>query len=99
MKKIIDTKILQQTIDKWGAENQTEMIIEECSELILALQKMKRSKKQNSEKILMDVCDEIADVIIMTKTAELLFDKELIEERVEFKMNRIKNKLDGKGYL
>ena len=88
---MIDTKILQQAIDKWGNNAQTELIIEECAELILALQKLKRHCNLETIK---NVHDEIADVIIMTEQAQLLFDKELIQTRVEYKMNRLKERLN-----
>lgn len=34
---MIDTKILQEAIDIWGADAQIEMIIEECAELIFSI--------------------------------------------------------------
>lgn len=93
---MIETKLLQQVLDKWGSTAQIDMIIEECAELILALQKMKRNYGKNStrdKKLIMNVCDEIADVKIMIKQAELLFDKKLIQARVDYKMNRLKKRL------
>jgi len=92
---MIDIKILQNAIDKWGADAQIEMIIEECAELILALQKIKRHHKTKEDKnqAYFNVSDEIADVKIMIAQSELLFDKELINSRVEFKMNRLSDKL------
>ena len=94
--KMIETTLLQQAIDKWGANAQIDMIIEECAELILALQKMKRNYGKDfaqDEELLTSVCDEVADVRIMTEQAQLLFDKELIQARVDYKMNRLKDRL------
>jgi len=94
--KMIETTLLQQAIDKWGANAQIDMIIEECAELILTLQKMKRNYGKdfaNDEELLTSVCDEVADVRIMTEQAHLLFDKELIQARVDYKMNRLRERL------
>ena len=93
---MIETTLLQQAIDKWGANAQIDMIIEECAELILALQKMKRNYGKDfahDEELLKSVCDEVADVRIMTEQAQLLFDKELIHARVDYKMNRLRERL------
>ena len=67
------------------------MIQEECLELALAIQKLKRGGYSNEGYT--DVYDEIADVKIMMAQAELLFDVDIINERVEFKMNRLKQRI------
>lgn len=92
---MIDDKILQQIIDTWGADIQIEIIIEECAELIQALQKLKRNHKTEEERkqAFFNVADEIADVKIMMAQADLIFDKDLINERVNFKMDRVTKKL------
>lgn len=93
---MIDEKILQEAIDTWGIDVQIEMIIEESSELILALQKLKRnygndiSKKKEALK---NVYSEIADVKIMIAQAELIFDKKEINSEIKFKMNRLIDRL------
>lgn len=89
----IDDEILQRAIDTWGFNAQCEMIIEECMELALALQKMKRVRGSRSEKF-NNVIDEIADVKIMIRQAERLFPSDLINERVDFKMNRLEERLN-----
>lgn len=91
-----DIKVLQDAVNQWGKVAQIDMVIEECAELILALQKMKRDYGKNTSKdraILTNVCDEIADVKIMIAQAELVFDKELVQERVNYKMERLKRLL------
>jgi NTP pyrophosphatase (non-canonical NTP hydrolase) len=88
----IDDAILQSAIDTWGIEAQREMIIEECIELALSLQKLKRSRGDFVEKI-KNVIDEIADVKIMIRQAEHLFSESLINERVDFKMKRLQERL------
>ena len=68
------------------------MIEEECIELALALQKLKRVRSDKQKKI-NNVIDEIADVSIMIAQAKIIFDEKLINERIEFKMNRVKERL------
>ena len=68
------------------------MIKEECMELALAIQKLGRVRGDKVTKYLA-VIDEIADVKIMIEQAQRLFPKNLINERVDFKMNRLKERL------
>ena len=89
----IDDSILENAIERWGIDAQCEMIIEECLELALALQKMKRLRGDKEQKY-KNTIDEIADVKIMIRQAERIFDSVLINERVDFKMNRLKERLD-----
>ena len=89
----IDDSILENAIERWGIDAQCEMIIEECLELALALQKMKRIRGDKNKKYA-NTIDEIADVKIMIRQAERIFDSELINQRVDFKMNRLKERLD-----
>ena len=89
----IDDSILENAIERWGIDAQCEMIIEECLELALALQKMKRLRGDKEQKY-KNTIDEIADVKIMIRQAERIFDSELINQRVDFKMNRLKERLD-----
>ena len=89
----IDDSIIENSIERWGIDAQCEMIIEECLELALALQKMKRLRGDKEQKY-NNTIDEIADVKIMIRQAERIFDSELINQRVDFKMNRLKERLD-----
>ncbi len=91
---MIDKKILQRAITLWGEKAQREMIIEEALELGLALMKLRRSG--DSEEQMRAVVDEVADMKIMVAQAELLYGKEAIDKRVEFKMNRLVGRLDKK---
>ena len=70
----INDSILESAISLWGIEAQCEMIIEECMELALALQKMKRIRGDKDAKY-KAVIDEIANVKIMIHQAERIFDK------------------------
>ena len=88
----IDDIILDKAIKTWGIEAQLEMVIEECMELALALQKLKRKRGDSNQKIV-NVIDEIADVKIIIRQAEKIFGSEPVNKRVDFKMNRLTERL------
>ncbi len=93
----IDGKLLQKAIDTWGVDAQVEMIKEECLELALAIQKFARVRGDKTKKY-NDIIDEIADVKIMIEQAQKIFSQDLINQRVDYKMNRLKDRLsEGVG--
>lgn len=59
------TGILKATIHKYGAENQENMCIEECAELIHAINKKHRGKPHN-------IAEEIADVEIVLEQVKMI---------------------------
>ena len=91
----IDDEILQRAIDTWGVDAQCEMMLEESIELAMALQKMKRLRGNHQQKFA-NLIDELADNKIMLRQMEKIFPIELINDRVDFKMNRLKERLDEK---
>lgn len=71
-------------IDEYGSDKQQNIAIEECSELIKAICKYKRTLDHVE-----DIVDEIADVKIMLAQLEIIFDcSGAVEDRVEYKINR-----------
>ena len=89
MKEIIDRELLNKIIQINGRDAQIEMIQEECIELALALQKCKRKDINDIDKLI-SVYDEIADVIIMIEQAKILFNQDIINKRIRYKLNRMK---------
>jgi len=88
-------EILKRAIDTWGEDAQIEMMIEESLEVALALQKLKR-KRGNREQKIENVIDELADIKIMTRQMEMIFGESAINKRVEFKLNRVSDRLNNK---
>jgi NTP pyrophosphatase (non-canonical NTP hydrolase) len=94
--KSMNAKILEKAIEVYGRDSQIELIIEECSELIFALQKLKRCPDCSAAlraRLLFNVRDEIADMAIMVKQAKLIFGAESVNERIDYKMIRLENRL------
>ena len=56
---IIDSNVVKKSIEHYGADLQTTVCMEECSELIQAISKMKRGKDNRDNLI-----EEVADVMI-----------------------------------
>lgn len=94
--------VLKRCICEYGAPAQVDMCIEEMSELTKALLKYRRksalakgenvnstSEIINLNKAREDIIDELADVKIMCRQMELLFQVEdVVERRMDFKINR-----------
>jgi len=106
MKETIEYKTLKKAIDKYGNLAQIDMCIEECAELIQAINKMKRincghpafiypqpiHSIEYSQKYF-NLCSEIADVKIMLMQMEMIFSKEAIDLSVSRKLERLKKRL------
>lgn len=87
--------IYKKAVDKWGVEAQMNMIVEELSELTFALMKIRRSGTEQQKIDRYDnLCEEIADVKLMLKQAEYMFDKKKIDKYYKEKKEYIKNKLN-----
>lgn len=69
---------------------QTEMMVEEASELIQAIQKYKRAlnKSTGIAEAKDHVCEELADVIILTTQMRKVFNNKRIEEIIDMKLLR-----------
>lgn len=90
--------VLRAAIKKWGKDLQIEIAIEECAELIKALQKNKRVDHKNTEKHLQairNICDEIADVDIMVTQLKMIFPQQIIEEIKISKLERLEKRLQS----
>lgn len=79
---------LNTIVETYGSDKQEDMAIEECSELIKAILKFRRSNTKDSD--LRDaIIDEIADVQIMLTQLGIIFNcVEEVNERIDFKIDR-----------
>lgn len=86
--------ILAQAIAKWGEESQRGMAIEECAEFIVAARKVSRvGGREIKPQAVENVIDEIADVEIMMHQMGLIYGRDAINERIAFKIERLKGRL------
>ena len=66
----METKeILEQAIVLWGIEAQFDMVVEECAELINAIQKNKRKRVDEA-----DILEEAVDVFILLEQVRIWAD-------------------------
>ena len=82
-------EIIQLAIQTYGKEAQTRMLFEEMAELQNALCKLSRGRGTVS-----DVCEEIADVMIMCFQMAQIYGPKSVEQMANFKMHRLKERLN-----
>jgi NTP pyrophosphatase (non-canonical NTP hydrolase) len=68
------TQIYRTALEKWGPESQLNMLVEECGELVAAVNRFRRERTP-----LIGLLEEIADVEIMLEQMRLIFDGALID--------------------
>lgn len=88
----INTELLDKAIKKWGIDAQLLMLQEECMELAMAIHKY--YTRNISENNLEQIYDELADVLITSEQAKRIFEESKIQERIDFKMNRLEKRLN-----
>lgn len=87
--------IYKRAVEMWGTEAQSDVMVEECAELIFAIQKMKRSgTSQQMVNRYNNVCEEIADVRLMLNQMEYIYNKDMINKYYKEKKEDVIKKLD-----
>ncbi len=102
---VSDYETLEAAILKYGAENQTNIAIEEMSELTKALLKHKRyvrlteheeANEQETTMLYDNVTEEMADVIIMLVQLQMIYDNEKeVSKYIKSKVERLKVRIEG----
>ena len=77
------------TIKAWGDEAQLNKTVEECAELIVAIQHAKTRTLD-----VRAVASEIADVLVMTICAARVIGVEIVSEEMNKKITRLRGRLD-----
>lgn len=103
----MDYEVLKKIIEKLGPQHQVEMAIEECAELIHALNKVRRSGlldpsidsvsySQKEVDLLIGLYGEIADVRIMLEQLTLIFDSipYAVNQIIDEKIKRLAERYD-----
>ena len=83
-KKTHDKRIIE-IARHYGYEAQREQFVEECSEAILAVQKVKRRCSNGN---FINLAEEVADVLIMAEQMRILISQSLIDEFIQKKLER-----------
>ena len=98
MDKVTKNRLYKKAIDEWGYESQLDMVVEECAELIQAIQKLHRAKGDTEKEKINKLAEELADVEIMLEQTKFMYSwhmlKEKVEEQKENKLLRLKEMLE-----
>lgn len=101
----IDRSVLQKALNKYGAKQQEDVCIEELSELIKAILKLRRSAKYQQYSVndcMTNLIEEIADVEICIEYLKLINEqtnpdfRDKIEKAIEYKLRRLKDRMEKK---
>jgi NTP pyrophosphatase (non-canonical NTP hydrolase) len=85
-----DIELMQLALEKWGTESQLDMVIEECAELIDAIQKWRRHRIDS-----LKVLEEAVDVELCLGQLKLMLDSpQLFQNIRKEKLERLEKLLD-----
>lgn len=79
--------VAEKAVQHFGYTAQLAKSIEELSELILAI-----AKAHNGGSCV-SVIDEIADVTIMVRQLRIIYGKDLVDQRIEYKLGRLMDRI------
>ena len=86
-----EKELFREAVDRWGQTAQMDMCVEECAELIKAINKWKRGKGS-----LFDLVQEMVDVHLMVEELRYIVDNETLwNEAKQLKLTRLRRRLDG----
>lgn len=84
--------IWDKTIEKWGAALQVGTAMEECAELIAALNRFYFRGRGSVE----DVAEEVADVELVCKQLRHMIGDEKVDKAFDRKLARLKDRVYSK---
>jgi NTP pyrophosphatase (non-canonical NTP hydrolase) len=93
-------KLYDRAIKKWGEMGQLDQMIEECAELIVALNKYKRMKNyiaQKKEGVMENLYEELADVKLCLEQMEFMFGKDKVNATLDKKIQKFLSQLNDKN--
>jgi NTP pyrophosphatase (non-canonical NTP hydrolase) len=90
-----EVKTMQAALDQWGINAQVGQTVEECAELIVALQKYINRTPQPG--MIENILDEIADVEMMLAQMRLVLgiDDDALRKRIEYKFEKLNQYLSN----
>lgn len=83
--------------DKWGFESQLDQLIEECAELIVSINKLKRSKidlQDRSDEIFDNFIEEICDTFMCIEQMKNHYGEEVFEKKLNEKLIKFEKQLN-----
>ena len=91
----VQIAVMQTALNKWGLAAQAGQTVEECAELIVALQK--QFNRTPTSETIENIVDEMADVEMMLAQMRLAFgvDEKDFHERINAKFEKLNKYLSG----
>ncbi len=84
-----ETELMRMAVRTWGTESQLDMVIEECAELIDAIQKWRRRRVESAK-----VLEEAVDVELCVAHLKLMLDApDLWEQTKMDKLRRLERRM------
>jgi hypothetical protein len=88
-----DNELMQMALQTWGQQSQLDMVIEECAELIDAIQKWRRHKVDTVK-----VLEEAVDVELCLEQLKMMLDAPILFEKLKKeKLERLEKLLNVSG--
>ena len=84
-----EREILTSAIEEFGIDPQVDMAIEECAEVIQAIQHHKRGRESGDR-----VVEEIADAIIILNQLALMFDRHKVGSHIAEKLDQLNHRVE-----
>lgn len=84
-------QVYQRALDEWGEYSQLDQAVEEMAELILAINKYKRTNMdlgKKKDEIMENLIEEIADVKMCIEQLEMMFGKGKVNDMLDKKMDK-----------
>lgn len=85
-----ERQLCEAALVTWGEESQLDMAIEECAELIAAIQQQRRGRVARQE-----VAAEVADVEIMCQQLRVVLGDDAVDNAKHLKFERLRSYLRG----
>lgn len=92
--ELTDEDVLRMALHQFGLKNQTDLAIEEMSELTTAISHFHRGRIRRE-----DIITEIADVWIMVSQLAIYFGQDDVGAEIDKKMNRLRTYLETQEYV
>lgn len=98
-KTMEEENVYQKAIDKWGEYAQLDQMIEEMSELTIAISKYKRyrlgEKYLDKDEVFDNLYEELADVRLCLHQLEYMFGEENVDKAYDKKFQKFMAQLTG----
>ncbi len=89
--------LYDRAVQKWGFGSQLDQLIEECAELIVAVNKLKRADidlLDRKDELLDNFIEELCDVGMCIEQMKKCYGEEIFNKKLEQKLEKFKKQLE-----